>query len=53
MRLHRIVAVIEPANHASARLLQKLGFRYEGTLRQCELKNGAYIDHAYYALLNG
>jgi ribosomal-protein-alanine N-acetyltransferase len=39
-------------NGQSARLVQKLGFRYEGTLRECELKNGTYIDHAYYALLN-
>ncbi len=53
MRMHRIVAVVEPPNAQSAHLVQKLGFRYEGTLRQCELKNGAYIDHAYYALLKG
>jgi ribosomal-protein-alanine N-acetyltransferase len=52
MHLHRIVAVVEPPNGQSARLVQKLGFGYEGTLRQCEIKNGAYIDHAYYALLN-
>jgi ribosomal-protein-alanine N-acetyltransferase len=51
MRMHRIVAVVEPLNHQSALLVQKLGFRHEGTHRQCEIKNGAYIDLDYYALL--
>lgn len=52
MQVHRIAAVVEPPNGQSARLLQKLGFRYEGTHHACEIKNGSYIDHAYYALLN-
>ncbi len=53
MHMHRIVAVVESPNHHSALLAQKSGFRYEGTHRQCELKNGAYIDLDFYALLRG
>ena len=52
MRMHRIVAVVEPPNYHSALLLQKLGFHYEGTHHQAEFKNNGYIDLDYYALLN-
>lgn len=52
MNLHRIEAVVEEENRASARLLQKLGFVYEGTHRDQEIKQGRYINLMYFALLN-
>ncbi len=52
LKLHRIEASVEVDNIASKKLLIKLGFAYEGTLKQCELKNEKFIDLDYYALIN-
>ena len=43
----------EPFSHnvASCRVLEKAGFRYEGTLRANAVKNGRVIDMRMYALL--
>lgn len=49
--LNRVEAVIETGNESSRALVRKLGFTFEGTLRECELKNGRFIDLEYYALL--
>lgn len=50
MGLHRIEIVIRPENAASLRVVQKLGFRYEG-LRPAFLHiDGAWRDHEVYAL---
>lgn len=42
--LHRLEAQVEPENAASRRVLEKVGFRYEGTLRECELKDGRFLS---------
>lgn len=47
----RIEADIDPRNTASARLLQRLGFRHEGLLRERWLVNGEVCDSDYYGLL--
>jgi [ribosomal protein S5]-alanine N-acetyltransferase len=52
LRLHRIEAVIETANENSKKIMHKLGFAYEGTMQECEFKNGEYISLAMYAILN-
>ncbi|MEL6132712.1 MAG: GNAT family N-acetyltransferase, partial [Bacteroidota bacterium] len=52
MKLHRIEAYIEPLNTQSIRLIEKLGFQHEGTMIDCEVKDGAFIDFALYALLD-
>jgi len=52
MQLHRIYAYVEPENLGSTKVLQKLQFDYEGTLKECELKNGKWIDLEIYSLLN-
>ena len=52
LKLHRIEASVEVDNIASKKLLIKLGFAYEGTLKQCELKNEKFIDLEYYGLIN-
>lgn len=49
--LNRLEATVEPENTASKVLLQRLGFQYEGCMRQTEIKNGQYIDLEMYARL--
>ena len=51
MNLHRISAEVEDDNAASRALLQKLGFKQEGTLMECEIKDGRFINLEIYALL--
>lgn len=49
--LRRIEAWIDPRNVASDRLLQRLGFVHEGTLRQRVVLKGVVVDSAVYGLL--
>lgn len=49
--LHRLTANIGPANAASIRLVQTLGFSYEGTIRDHVHTNGAWRDSRSYSLL--
>lgn len=49
--LHRLEAFVEEGNSASSKLLEKAGFLYEGTMRECEIKNGSYISLRIYAIL--
>jgi ribosomal-protein-alanine N-acetyltransferase len=51
LNLHRIEAYVETKNVASGRLLQKLGFRQEGTLHDTEIKHGRFISLDIYAKL--
>ncbi len=47
--VHRIEAFVEERNKNSIRLLSKLGFKYEGTMDDCEVKNGEFISVSIYA----
>ena len=47
--LHRIEATCHPDNHASARVLEKIGMRREGRLRDHLLVRGAWRDSLLYA----
>lgn len=49
--LHRLEGYVEEGNAASSKVLQKAGFCYEGTMKDCEVKNGKYISLQIYALL--
>jgi ribosomal-protein-alanine N-acetyltransferase len=51
MGLHRIEAVVDSANKRSKNLLVKLGFQYEGNLRQRFLFRGEFEDEHYFGLL--
>jgi len=51
MGLRRIEADIDPRNLASCRLVEKLGFVREGTLRERWHVNGEVCDSAIYGLL--
>ena len=50
MRLHRLEICIRPENQASLRVVEKLGFRYEGLRRRFIHINGDWRDHYAFAL---
>lgn len=50
MGLHRMEVNIRPENQASRRVVEKLGFRLEGTRRAYLHINGAWADHLSFAL---
>ena len=49
--LNRIEAIIDPRNTASAKVLQRLGFRHEGTLREHWVVRGETTDSGIWGLL--
>jgi RimJ/RimL family protein N-acetyltransferase len=49
--LHRITAAIGPDNESSISVVKKLGFQYEGCLRDHVFTNGAWRDSLLYSLL--
>jgi RimJ/RimL family protein N-acetyltransferase len=51
LRLHKVRADVAVGNHASARVLEKLGFTREGLLREERLVGDRYLDHWRYGLL--
>ncbi len=51
--LNRIEARVSVPNAASARVLEKAGFRFEGLLRQHMLKQGVFHDMRMYGILRG
>lgn len=50
--LHRIMAEVESDNQASVGVLRRAGFVHEGTLCECEWKDGRAISLDVFALLN-
>ncbi len=50
LRLHRMEICIRPENQASLRVVEKLGFRYEGLRRRFIHINGDWRDHYAFAL---
>lgn len=50
--LHRIEAIIDITNEASKALLLKLGFTYEGNLRQRYYMHDRFEDEYYFGLLS-
>lgn len=50
MQLNRIEALVLPNNVASARVLEKVGMRYEGLLRQYQVWQGQPCDLKMYAI---
>jgi RimJ/RimL family protein N-acetyltransferase len=50
-KLHRVAATIDPDNLASARVLERNGFRYIGTARSAALVRGVWSDDARFELL--
>src|SRR5436190_9017288 len=50
--IHRLEAFVEEGNAASSKVLEKVGFIYEGTMRDCEIKNGKFVSLLIYALVS-
>lgn len=50
--LHRIEALVAPANKPSQRVVEKLGFTCEGLARDSELIGSNFVDHLQYSLLS-
>ena len=48
--LHRVQAAVVPENRASARVLEKAGFREEGLARRYLFLDGQWKDHRMFAL---
>ncbi|MES2417842.1 MAG: GNAT family protein [Bacteroidota bacterium] len=51
MKLHRIEAMVESENKNCKNLMDKLNFKYEETMHDCEIKNGSFISLEIYARL--
>ena len=49
--LHRIEGLVESDNLNCKKAMQKLDFNYEGTMKDCEIKNGKFISLDIYAQL--
>jgi [ribosomal protein S5]-alanine N-acetyltransferase len=50
-KLHRLEAVVEDGNDTSSKLALRFGFKYEGTLRESEVKQGRRLNLQMYSLL--
>ncbi len=51
--LHRVEAAVQPDNMASIKVLEAVGFTYEGEARGLLKINGQWRDHKIYAKLSG
>ncbi len=49
LKLHRMEAIVESENAQCIKGLEKSGFTFEGCRRECEFKNGKFIDLNIYA----
>lgn len=49
--LNRIEAFIDPRNVASRKLLEKLGLKEEGVLRECFFEKNRFVDAVLFAIL--
>lgn len=49
LNIHRVEAIVESGNEGSKKLLLKHGFAFEGTHKECEIKNGRFISLDYFA----
>ena len=49
--IHRFEALILPDNDPSIHMVEKLGFKYEGILRDKIIINGERLDHCMYSYL--
>lgn len=53
MNFNRIEAFVNVGNARSVQLLERLGFRLDGTLREYEYARGRFVDQHCFSLLKG
>ncbi|WP_231491119.1 GNAT family N-acetyltransferase [Pedobacter sp. Leaf170] len=51
LHVNRIEAFVESENENSKNALLKLAFEYEGTMKNCEIKNGKTVSLSIFAKL--
>lgn len=51
--LHRIEGFVESENTNCKKAMAKLDFEHEGTMKDCEIKNGKFLSLEIYAQING
>lgn len=51
LELHRLEGIVESGNLKCKNAMKKLNFNYEGTMRDCEIKNGMFISLDIFARL--
>ena len=51
LKIHRVFAGVFEGNPTSVHVLEKIGFRYEGTLRKHYFKWGKFLDNISYGML--
>lgn len=51
IKMHRVAATVDPDNAPSIRLLERLGFRHEGTLIEAGWFHGKWCSDHIYAIL--
>lgn len=51
LELHRIEGFVESENKNCKSVMAKLDFQYEGTMKDCEIKNGKFVSLDIYAKL--
>ena len=49
--LHRIEGIVETENKNCKNAIAKLNFKHEGTVKECEVKNGKFISLDIYAMV--
>lgn len=49
---HRTRVAAATTNHASLRVIGRLGFRFEGVARHAEWCDGRWLDHAFFSMLD-
>ncbi|SDR72400.1 GNAT family N-acetyltransferase [Gramella sp. MAR_2010_147] len=52
LKIHRLEAYVESENRNSAKVLDKLAFKLEGSMQDCEVKKGKYISIELFAKIN-
>lgn len=52
MNLHRIEGIVESDNINCKNAITKLSFKHEGTMKDCEIKNGKFISLDIYAIIS-
>jgi ribosomal-protein-serine acetyltransferase len=52
LRVHRMRIAAATGNHASLRVIARLGFQFEGIARHAEWCDGRWLDHSVFSMLD-